>query len=380
MRRLLIVLAAALFLAACGAKDNTEPPAPLVKFTPKVKVSQVWSADAGSGEDGILLGLVPAVDGNSVFVGGRDGSVSAWNVQSGSRLWHTDTGLTVGGGPGVGDHVVVVGSTEGYVEALSADDGHEMWKHYVDSIVIAAPAVGDGVVVVRTGDGHLIGLSAADGHQLWTLSRDVPRLSLRGDATPVIDRGVVYAGFDNGTLLAVSLKDGKVLWEAPIGQPSGENELQQLIDLDGRPVVGLGFVYAVTYHGELAALSATGGQPFWSIPMSSYTGVSYGDEQLYVTDSDSVVHAVNAASGDPAWKQAAMRARSLTRPTPFHGTVAMGDFAGYVHFLSQKSGELVARVQAGSAGISAAPVVAGDTLLVLTDDGELVAYRFPAAQ
>jgi outer membrane protein assembly factor BamB len=58
----------------------------------------------------------------------------------------------------------------------------------------------------------------------------------------------------------------------------------------------------------------------------------------------------------------------------------MGDFDGYVHFLSQKSGDLVARVRADSSGISAAPVVAGDTLLVLSDGGELVAYRFPEAE
>ncbi|HET7370069.1 MAG TPA: outer membrane protein assembly factor BamB [Gammaproteobacteria bacterium] len=380
MKKLLVILAAAAALAACGGKDNTEPPAPLVEFAPKIQVTEAWSASVGSGEGEMLLGLVPAVDDSRVFGVGRDGQVSAWSVKTGAQIWQVDTEFHVGGGPGVGAKVVAVGSTEGYVEALSVEDGHLLWKHYVNGAVITAPAVDNGVVVVRTGAGGLFGLSAADGHQLWALSRDVPRLSLRGDATPVIEDGVVYAGFDSGSLLAASLQNGEVLWETVIAEPSGDNELQQLVDLDGQPVAHFGIVYAVTYQGELEALTGRGGQPLWNIPMSSYNGVSYGDSQLYVTDEHSVVHAINAASGASVWEQPAMRARFLTRPTPFHGTVAMGDLAGYVHFLSQKTGELVARVQADSDRISAAPVVAGDTLLVLGDDGELVAYRFPEAQ
>ncbi|HET7588181.1 MAG TPA: outer membrane protein assembly factor BamB [Gammaproteobacteria bacterium] len=379
MKRILVIAAAALALAACGAKDNTEPPAPLVQFAPKVQVNEVWSASVGSGENEMLLGLVPAVDDSRVFGVGRNGQVSAWDVKNGARIWEVDTDFHAGGGPGVGENIVAVGSTEGYVEALSTEDGRQLWKHYVDGAVITAPAVDDGVVVVRTGAGGLFGLSAADGHQLWALSRDVPRLSLRGDAAPVIEGGVVYAGFDDGSLLAVSLQNGQVLWQTVIAQPNGDNELQQLVDLDGRPVAHFGIVYAVTYQGKLAALTASGGQPLWNVPMSSYNGVSYGDSRIYVTDQHSVVHALNAASGDKVWQQPAMRARFLTRPAPFHGTVAVGDLDGYVHFLSQKTGELVARVQADSDRISAAPVVAGDTLLVLSDDGDLVAYRFPEA-
>lgn len=377
MKRVLIILASALILAACGASDNTEPPAPLVEFTPKVEVSEVWHTNVGSGADEMLLGLVPAVDGSRVFGVGRDGRVSAWNVDNGHRIWQVDTDFHAGGGPGVGENVVAVGSTEGYVEALSVKDGHQIWKRYVEGTVITAPAVSDGVVVVRTGDGRLIGLSAEDGHRLWILTRDVPRLSLRGNATPIISRGTVYAGFDDGTLAAVSLRGGNVRWDKTIATPGGGNELQQLNDLDGSPVAHYGFVYAVTYQGKLAALSASGGEPFWKIGLSSYNGVSYGDSHLYVTDNDSVVHAVMASSGDAVWKQEAMRARFLTRPTPFHGTVAAGDYDGYIHFLSQETGDLVARVRADSSSIVAAPVVADDTLMVLSDDGELVAYRFP---
>lgn len=379
MKRLLAACAAALLLVACGSRDNTEPPAPLVKFTPKVQVQEVWSADVGAGAGDILLGLVPAVDGGHVYAAGRDGDVSAYDAATGKRIWRTDTKMKLGGGPGVGAKLVAVGSTSGYVQALAADDGRSLWKHFVNGAVIAAPAVSDTVVVVHTGDGHLIGLSAADGHQLWIVSRDVPRLTLRGNGSPVIRGSTVYAGFDDGNLMALKLADGQVQWETPVAVPTGQDELQQMVDLDGEPLISFGIIYAATYQGKLAALTADAGQPLWTAAMSSYNGTSIADGRLFVSDEHGIVHAYNAASGEEEWKQPAMRARTLTRPTPFHGTIAVGDYDGYVHFLSQKTGELVARVRADSERISAAPVVAGDELIVLSDGGELVAYKFPGS-
>lgn len=378
MKRLLILLSVALFLAAC-ATDNTEPPAPLVALTPQVQVDEIWSASAGSGSDGELLGLAPAVNGNRVFAASSGGRVSAWSVNNGRRIWITDTDVHIGGGPGVGNNVVAVGSTNGVIVALSANNGHRLWTVNVNSSVLTSPAVADGVVVVRTGDGRLIGLSAEDGHQLWRLSRDVPRLSLRGAAAPVIRRDTVFAGFDDGSLLAVKLHAGRVVWEQTVAVAGGGNDLQRMTDLDGEPVIQYGFVYAVTYQGKLAALTSGSGESLWKIDLSSYNGVSYGDRQLYVSDQKSIVHAINAASGSTVWDNSKMKARALTRPTPFHGTVAMGDLDGYVHFLSQQTGKIVARVRADSAAITAAPVVANDTLLVLSDDGELTAYRFVGA-
>jgi outer membrane protein assembly factor BamB len=46
-----------------------------------------------------------------------------------------------------------------------------------------------------------------------------------------------------------------------------------------------------------------------------------------------------------------------------------------VHFLSRDDGTLVARVKTDGSPITAAPVLAGETLVVLTHDGDLYGYR-----
>jgi outer membrane protein assembly factor BamB len=53
----------------------------------------------------------------------------------------------------------------------------------------------------------------------------------------------------------------------------------------------------------------------------------------------------------------------------------LGDYQGYVHFLSRDDGTLVARVKTDGSAITAAPVLAGDTLVVQTHDGDLYGYR-----
>jgi outer membrane protein assembly factor BamB len=70
-----------------------------------------------------------------------------------------------------------------------------------------------------------------------------------------------------------------------------------------------------------------------------------------------------------------MQWRSLTVPTPYQNVVAAGDFNGHVHFLSKSNGSLVARTRVGGDPILAAPIVAGDLLIVQNSGGDLAALK-----
>lgn len=375
LRRLAILILVSLGLYACTAHDNTEPPAPLTKFTSSVKVEHVWTADAGTGTDGLLLGLTPADDGGTVYAAGHDGRVSAITVADGKFKWKVDTDLPLAGGPRASHGEVVVGASDGTIEALSEDDGHQLWRTNVKSEVIAPAALNAEVVVVRTVDGHLFALSALDGHQLWSVEEDVPKLSLRGTSAPVINGTMVYAGFDTGKLFAFDLDDGHGIWDTQVTVPRGRDELERLADIDGTLALDNSDLYVVTYQGHVSDYAAESGQLLWTRKMSSYTGVSVGSTRVYATDSDSIIWALDRATGAPVWKQDVMRARHLTRPAVFGKLIAVGDLDGYVHFLDAATGKLAARVETASDTITAAPIVAGNTVIVQNDNGNLYAYR-----
>ena len=55
--------------------------------------------------------------------------------------------------------------------------------------------------------------------------------------------------------------------------------------------------------------------------------------------------------------------------------VVVGDFEGYVHFLATDNGILIGRAKTDGSAITAPPVLAGDTLVVLTHDGGIYGFR-----
>jgi hypothetical protein len=56
----------------------------------------------------------------------------------------------------------------------------------------------------------------------------------------------------------------------------------------------------------------------------------------------------------------------------------VADFEGLLHFLDIEKGELSARIGSGGEKVSNPPVVVGDEVLVINDEGSLAAFRIRA--
>jgi len=327
----------------------------------------------GDGE-GKRLGLAPATDAQRVFAGGHGGRVIAANAVTGKRIWVTDTRLRLSAGPGIGDGLVVFGTSDGDVIALGADDGGERWRTNIGSEILAAPGIGSSVVVVRSVDGRLHGLSAQDGGGLWLVEQSVPRLSLRGNAPPIIAGLTVVAGFDNGKLGAYDLTTGETSWEVALGAPQGRTELERLVDISaGVQVVG-DDVYGVGYQGRAVSIALETGMVLWQRELSSYAGLGADWNNIYVTDADSEVVALNRRGGRPMWTHDKLRQRDLTAPTVMGEVLAVGDFEGYLHWLSVDDGSLLARTKAGGGRVTSAPRLVRDLLVAQTDSGDVAAF------
>jgi outer membrane protein assembly factor BamB len=359
--------------------DNSTPPAELTELAQPLQIEKIWSKNVGDGPEEFFLQLTAAVAGGTVFAAGRTGLVSAHALETGERLWQTNTKRSIGGGPGVGSGVVVVGTREGKVLALSPVTGELLWKAQVTSEVLSPPQAGEGVVVVRTVDGKLFGLSAIDGQRLWIYDRGVPTLTLRGTSTPAIAEGTAVCGFDGGRLVAVSLQTGQPLWETRIALPTGRSELERMVDIDSNIVVVDRTVYVVSFQGRTAAVDLDSGAILWRRDMSSHAGLGVDDKSVYVTDDQSHVWSLDRDSSASVWRQTDLQARQLTSPVRFGNHIIVGDFAGYVHWLRVDDGEIVGRIQVDKDGIIAPPVISGDTAYVYGRGGQLAALRLVAS-
>ncbi len=368
---LLLLLSVTLGACALSREETGEKPAELVDFSPEFRVQKTWSHKLGGDAVNLRLGLQPASDSARIYAAGRNGEVVALNQATGKVAWRVKTGLPLSAGPGLGGDLAVVGSSDGDLIALEKSSGNTAWSRKLSSEIIAAPLVARGVVIVRTVDGHLWGLSGINGEELWKAQFEVPRLSLRGNAAPIMFGTMVIAGFDNGRVAAVSAANGAVAWQATLAQPRGRTELERLVDVDARPVLVGDDLYLAGYQGRVVLVRPVSGQLIWSQDLSSYSGMAADWNQLFVTDENSEVVALDRKAGTENWRHKDLRARALTAPAVFGNSIVVGDFEGYLHFLSRDTGQLQSRVRVGKDPIVNPPLVLDAGFAVQTSGGQL---------
>ena len=359
-----------------GGSDNSIPPAELQNIAQPVGVRQLWETQVGSGAKNQFIRLTPALADGRLYAASFDGVVVALDALSGQRLWETATQLPISGGVGVSDNgLALVGTNKGQVVALRQDNGQEAWQVQVSTEVLAPPRAASGIVVVRTGDGKFTGLDARTGERRWVYAPAMPALSLRGSAPPVLTRALVIAGLETGKLLVLSLDKGLPVTEKTIAPPRGRTEIERLIDIDAEPKIRDDNLYLAAYRGNVAALDMRGGNLLWNRELSSYAGLDVDERQVYVSDDSDAVLALDRRSGGTLWKQAELTGRRLSAPIATRDHVVVGDFEGYLHWLSKDDGKIVGRIRAASKAIVAPPLAAGDTVFVQGQGGALGAFR-----
>lgn len=353
-----------------GSEDNATPPAELVEFEPRARVRQRWRVSIG-GTDEHYLRLAPVVSGDRVIAASRDGDLAAFRLSDGERLWRVDTDRVITGAPGLGEGLVAIGTKEGRVLAFDVETGEQRWIKRVSSEVLAPPAIGSGTVVVHTGDGKLYALEASNGARRWVYDREVPLLSLRGTGPPKIEGGTIYAGLDSGRIAALDPATGQSVWELRVALPTGRSDLERIVDIDAELVIDGDTLFAASYHGKVAAISAYEGQIFWNRDISSHAGVALSARAVFIADEFGHVWAVERDSGVSIWKQDALSARQISPPAAWNDTAVVADLEGYVHFMDGETGEFIARGRVGSERILAAPVATPAGVIVYSSDGRL---------
>ena len=346
-----------------------------VEFSPEVDIRKVWSTGVGNGQGKLYNRLQPALYGDAIYAAAQNGTVVALDAASGKRRWKVDVDTELSGGVGVGGDLVLVGNTRGRVIAMESATGRELWRASVSSEVLAPPAADWDVVVVQTLDGKVTGLDAATGARRWTHDSSNPLLTLRGTAAPLLSEGAAYAALASGRIVAIKADTGTVLWDGRIANPQGQSDIERTIDIEGRPLLVGANVFAVTYQGKLGGLNIANGRPVWARDASSYVGIAEGFGNIYVAETSGTVSAYEVAGGALRWQNDQLARRQPGTPAAIGSHVAVADFDGYVHLLSQADGHFVGRVRADGDGVRADMVTGNDMLYVYGNDGGLRAYR-----
>ncbi len=357
--------------------DDEDPyqPAELVDIVESVDVRKLWSTGIGKGQGKGYYRMRPVLANGVIYVSSADGEVQALDADSGKRLWAVELDGGLSGGVGVYEDTVMVGSSDAQVYLLSAADGSERWSTTLHGEVMAPPATDGRIVAVQTYDGKLHGLDYETGDKLWSHDSNMPVLTVRGTSSPIVINNLVLAAFSNGRVIAFDAPSGGVRWEVRVAVPQGRSEIERIVDVDGTLELVGTTLFAVSYQGYLVAVDVATGRKIWQEEASSYVGVSQGFGNVYIAEADGTVSAYLRNGQGLRWQQPALYYRELNRPTPVSSFVAVADYKGVVHFLSQVDGEFVGRVKTDGDGVRADMIADGNRLYVYGNGGKLMAFE-----
>lgn len=349
-------------LSGCFGGVTKPKPAQLQPMTALVAARQSWVAGIGQ----VDFPLAVSVSGNSVAVAGSSGNVALLDAQTGRDIWRVALATPIAAGVGSNGNVLAVVTKANEVVALR--DGRELWRQKLRAQVFTAPFVAGERVFVLAADRSVSAFDGRTGRKLWVQQRPNEPLVLRQAGVMLAVGDTLVVGL-SGRLAGLDPSSGSIRWEAPIASPRGINDVERLVDLVG-PVSRTGdIVCARAFQASIGCVNTARGSLLWTRSANGAQGIDGDDRLLFGTEADGTVMAWRRTDGERMWSTERLRYRGLTAPLVVGRSVAMGDFAGFVHLLSRENGALLNRLPTDGSAIAATPVLAGNTLVIVTRKG-----------
>ena len=315
-----------------------------------------------------------------------------------ARAWRVE----IGGGyssPVVSGGRAFVHSREGDAEIVTAFDlssGALFWQHdyparYIQNTIVpadlpgpfATPVVDGGRLFTLGAAGILSSWDAASGTLLWrndySASVQVTGLFCGTSASPLVDGGTLFVqiGSDagGGRVLALDPATGDEIWSWRGVGPGYASPI--VVEIEGRRQV------VTLTESSIVGLDAANGELLWSVPFTDewheniMTPVWTGTH-VVVSGPRQGTHAFAIRRRGAGWE--AVPAWSNARVTMYMSSPVLSAGTLYGHS-STRSGQFVALDAAtgivrwaseGREGDHASVLMAGDDLLLLTSDAELL--------
>lgn len=354
------------------------------------ELKRAWSTNigAGSGKQRRLI-TQPIVVEDKVFAIDTKGILSAFNSMDGKRLWRVSVVpkgeelVSLTGGIAFGEHMLYVTDGYGYVLALDPQTGDKIWQHRTKVPARAAPTVLDGRVYVVTLANELVTLSARDGSVLWRHNGIQETSGLLGAPSPAASGNTVIVAYSSGEVFGLRSDNGQVAWADNLAAVRGAGGVGRLSDIRGLPVVSGDMVFVGSTAGRFVALNAMSGNRIWQREIATTETPWIVGNYAFVTTSQNEIVAFTRDSGKIRWVIALPRYENekrkkdpivWSRPLMAGGRLVITNSHRQMWEIEPATGDILRKTKL-SDSVIIAPIVANETLYLLTDNGYLQAYK-----
>ncbi len=353
-------------------------------------LTQVWKTSVGEGSSRytqvlaqpiVVKGRVYAMDGGS--------QVGAYDAATGNLIWQVDLkpaddhGNSFGGGVAFWKGRLYVSTGYGQVLAVDPGSGKVIWKAAAGAPVRSGPTVADGRIFVVTVENELVALATDDGRRLWSHNGIPETAGLVGSSSPAVEGEVVVVGYSSGELFALTVEGGRVLWSDNLAGGTAADAVSALADIRGRPVIDHGKVIAASHSGRMVAIDLRTGERSWEQDIGSSRGPWVAGDYVYILSTDNELVCLTRNDGKVRWVErlpSYQDEKNKEDPIEWVGPILGGDRLillssdGWLLSVSPYTGKPLGREEM-PAGSFVDPVIANNTLYVLTDTAVLSAYR-----
>lgn len=354
--------------------------------------TRIWTGNIGQGNDRRhRIAADPIVAGGLVFTLDSRARVTA-TALSGGTAWSADitpplenTNSASGGGLAYEGGRVFVTTGFGELVALDAASGGVLWRQRVDAPISGGPAVANGTVFVVARNNVGWAVRAADGKVLWQTSGTPSSAGVMGVSVPAVQGNTVVFPFSSGQLLAADTQSGATQWTSQIAGSRVGRAIAWVRDVTGDPVISGGRVYGGTSSGRINAVEMGSGIEDWSAKDGANGPVVVAGGSVFAVNDQAQLIRLDAATGGVIWRielpyytdQKVKRQDRIYAhygPVLASGRLFVASSDGVLRAFDPGSGQLVGQ-GAIPGGAASAPVVANQTLFVLSRSGQLHAFR-----
>lgn len=351
---------------------------------------RVWSTSVGEGGSRRRVFLTqPIVADGVVFAMDARSRVSAITLDKGDRLWRQDLAPkdsgdgTYGGGLAYDSGTLFVTSGFGQIIALDAKTGEEMWRRPLPAPVRGAPTVRGGRILLITVDNQTLALSTEDGRDLWTHSGLSEMAAMVGGTSPAVDGNTVISAYTSGEVFALRIENGTTVWSDVLAGIKRTDQVGTMTDIRGLPVVFDGRVFAAGNSDLVAAIDLRSGRRVWQRDVGSIHTPWIAGDYLYLLTNTPELVGFEAATGKILWVTPLQKWEDeedrtgrivWTGPVLASDRLIVASSEGVALTVSPYNGAFLGRLDLPD-GVSIPPIVASNTLIFLTDNGDLIAYR-----
>ena len=352
----------AIQLIACSSTGEKPKPTELGAVTNVLAIRQAWSVPMPAGTANFELAVV----GNEIVAASRDGTVLRMDAATGQVTARLQAGRSLQAGVGADANFAAVVDSQNELVLLNRS-GAVQWRARLGSQALAAPVITREAVMVLTAEQNLLAFDVASGARLWNNQRPAPGLLLNRAGGLALQGDTVLANLAGGKGAAVSAS-GTTRWETSFSTARGANEVERLVDLVGKPAVEGADVCARSFQSGIACVAVANGRVRWQRKANGFTGVASDAQFVYGTESNGEVIALARDTGEVKWTVERFKFRDLSAPVVLGRNLVFGDAQGQLHILERADGANAARMSTDGSAINAPMAIAGQTLVVRTQN------------